>query len=190
MNMSGASDGAAGSGLEERLRPLLLVMLARLRRDRDTPLRDGIDSAAIIQEALRTCSAVPLAVPGCPMPDLQLSEAILDGVIERALRDEQRPGPERPVSSDGRLDRAVAKGADLATWLGHLHAALRATHPTAVEMVVLRVEGCEDREIAQRLGLGLRLVRRVIRDLRRAWEQSVREGSTDAGVSDLALRGR
>jgi hypothetical protein len=156
---SQAGDGRARGDLEETLRPLLQEMLARLRRYRDTPLQDGIDSAGIVQAALRLFSAGPSAAGPGHFPDLKSVQFVLDGLVARAL-------------GAGPLDRAGSNGAGLAGWLEHLHATLRAVHPAAVEMVGLRVEGCQDREIAERLGLGLRLLKRILRDLRAAWDQA------------------
>jgi hypothetical protein len=135
-NVSGAGDRLAGRDLEEKVRPLLQEMLARLRRYRDTPLREGIDSAAIAQAALQTLSAGPLAGESSHFPDLEIVQAILDGLIGHALRDEQHPELERHVPAAGWLDQAESNGAGLATWLEHLHAALRATHSAAVEVEV------------------------------------------------------
>jgi hypothetical protein len=173
-NASQAGDRRARRELEEKLQPLLQEMLARLRRYRDMPLQDGIDGAGIVQAALRSLSAGPSAAESSHLPDLGVVKVILDGLIERALGDEGHSQEgERSVPAAGRLDGAGGNGAGLAVWLEHLHAALRGAHPAAVEIVGLRVEGCQDREIAQRLGLGLRLVRRIIRDLRPAWEQAL-----------------
>lgn len=158
--------------LAEQLRPLLKEMLACLRRHRDTPLQEGIDSAGIVQAAMRTVSAGPRASGSSHLADLEIDPAILDGLIAGALRDEHDLAESQPpVPSGGRLDRSAGNGAGLAVWLEQLHAELHATHPAAIEIVGFRVEGCQDREIAQRLGLGLRLVRRIIHDLRQARQQ-------------------
>lgn len=170
-NVSHTASERAGRIAEEQPQALLRAMLACLRRHRDTPLQDGIDRAGIVQAALRTVSASPCAPGSSHLADLESDLVLLDGLIAGSLRDEQSP-PE-PQPSAGRPDRPA--GNDLAAWLEQLHAALHATHPAAVEVVALRVEGCQDREIAQRLGLGLRLVRRLIQDLRQARQQAVQK---------------
>lgn len=158
---------AAGAA-EEQLRPLLQEMLAGLRRHRDTPLQEGIDSAGIVREALRASLPGTSTQGSSCLADLKVDQSALDGLIAEALRDEAAVGS---VRSRGRLDRPAGNGAGLAGWLEQLHTVLHATHPTAVEIVALRIEDCPDREIAQRLGLGLRLVQRIIQDLRQARQQ-------------------
>jgi hypothetical protein len=53
----------------------------------------------------------------------------------------------------------------LATWLDALYETARHTHPRAIDVLALRVEGWDDREIARKLGLGLRLTVRIRIDL-------------------------
>jgi NAD-dependent dihydropyrimidine dehydrogenase PreA subunit len=50
-------------------------------------------------------------------------------------------------------------------WLDHLYAVARSVDLRAIEIVGLRLEGCADREIAERLGTGMRLVRRIADDV-------------------------
>jgi hypothetical protein len=63
----------------------------------------------------------------------------------------------------------------LANWLQHVNLVFQAIHPAAIDILGLRLEGHEDREIAERVGLGLRLVRRILQDMRLAWEPQTRE---------------
>jgi ferredoxin len=53
----------------------------------------------------------------------------------------------------------------LADWLERFHAECRAVDPRALEIVALRLEGRDLREIAERLGIGPRLVERILADL-------------------------
>lgn len=51
-------------------------------------------------------------------------------------------------------------------WLDGFFAAARAVDARALEIVELRLRGFDERDIAERLETGLRLVRRIIEDLR------------------------
>lgn len=52
-----------------------------------------------------------------------------------------------------------------ADWLERLHASLSAADSRAAEILALRLAGWTDREIAERLGAGPRLVRRILGDV-------------------------
>ena len=58
-----------------------------------------------------------------------------------------------------------AGAASVESWLDRFYAAARVVDPQAIEIVGLRLEGFDDREIADRLSLGPRLVRRILRDI-------------------------
>jgi hypothetical protein len=157
--------------LEERLTMLLQDLLARIRRARETPLEFGLDSAAIARAAWRV---VLSGLPDAPSLDGQAVTAGLDRLVQEAIQDEYAvPG----VDSGRVQDDAIAcidAGDALAAWLEQLLRVQRAVHPRALEILALRLEGCQDREIALRLGFGLRLVRRILGDLRAAREASTR----------------
>jgi len=53
----------------------------------------------------------------------------------------------------------------LADWTARGHARLKAAHPRAASILLLRLDGHDDREIARRLDLAPRLVARIRRDL-------------------------
>ena len=58
-----------------------------------------------------------------------------------------------------------AGAATLEGWLERFYLAARTVDPQAVEIVGRRFEGFDDREIAGKLGLGPRLVRRILKEI-------------------------
>jgi hypothetical protein len=59
--------------------------------------------------------------------------------------------------------------ARLAAWLDRTCAVMCGIDPLALEIVEWRLAGADCREMAERLGLGLRFVQRIVADLRAAW---------------------
>lgn len=52
-----------------------------------------------------------------------------------------------------------------ADWLDRFYRAARTIDPHVFEIVALRLRGLDERDIARRLGTGMRLVRRILADL-------------------------
>lgn len=129
--------------LREEWLPLLQRLLACLRHARETPLQFEVDCEGIVAAALIDAPADPR----CATPMMnQLVGDILD------------------VRSDRAAD------ASLATWLDRLYRDMRAVHPAAIDILALRVEGYVPRDIAERLGLGLRQVHHMTREMRARWQ--------------------
>lgn len=138
----------------EECRTLLQRMLACLRRSRETPLQFEIDAAGIVAAAL---ADAPASLAG----DESGATTGLNGLIEDLLGAEHR-------ASSGR--ETASKPASLAAWLTRLYRSLRAVHPAAIDIVALRLDGYDDRAIAERLRLGPRLVRHITSQMRADWE--------------------
>jgi hypothetical protein len=185
-------DGQLGSAvpvrssrdLEATVRPLLHGMLRGLDRFRQTPLNLEIDCIGIVS------SSIQMFAPGSPLRDAGVLEGghglipALNAIFVGALRDDLPPEETRsspvsypPAASEdehhfdtGQSDRH--DGVDvipLAQWLEQAYRTMRAVDTRAIEIVRLRVEGYTHREIAQRLDLGLRMVLRMMADVRQAW---------------------
>jgi hypothetical protein len=154
-------------------------------------LQFGIDSEAMVAAALRECKTSD------EQPDRTrdgpFATTVLDQLVARFLepRGDDRDGeagcnPGTGGAEFGMDQGAVATGSGLAAqaarhplavWLERLHAVMSAVQPRAVEIVALRVEGFRDRDIAERLGLGRRLVRRIVEDAGTNWEHEMRNGA-------------
>ncbi len=175
--------------LEEKLQPLLREILSRARRARETPLQFGLDSAEIVDAAVNDCLAGSADVELSQLQDWEMVEGLFDMLIERALRDEgAHDGTEHrsPLAQQPRLgDSKVSEDADelpeedtqhpLVGWLKRSRALMQRVHPAAIQIVELRVNGYQNREIADQLGLGLRLVKRIVDDLRTSWNRATEE---------------
>ena len=64
-----------------------------------------------------------------------------------------------------RIDGAAIVGRELAARLERLYVRAREVDPHALEILRLQADGFSDRDVADRLGLGLRLVRRIVADV-------------------------
>ncbi len=171
----------------EKFLPLLQAVLARVRRARDTPLQFGIDSEEIVSAALREFHD---GLAGAQLVRWQDWLSVKKGfhqLVTRSLQAERAepeaaeplPAASQSPPENGAVKVATADDLDsfeknaahpLADWLDQFHTVMSEIQPRAIEIVTLRVEGFQDRDIAERLGLGLRLVRRIVRDLRASWE--------------------
>ena len=155
------------STLEEELRPLLNVLLAHVRRARETPLQFGIDSEEIVGVTLKTLGT-----------DLIINRwggwwivtMALDKLIDRSLHEERMDC--LALQHSQHIQSVTGPGIDdsntshpLAKWLDCIYTAMTIVQPRAIEILALRLEGFDDRDIAQRLGMGLRLVKRIIEDM-------------------------
>ena len=150
------------------LLPLLRKILAFLRRVGETPLQSRIDAVGIARAVLGDC---PSRLSG-------EVNGVLDDLVLRSLR---RP-PSVPVEDPGAREAPAPADVEaeeravqsLAAWLDRFYVDLRTIDPRTFEILGLRLDGCTSREIAERLGLGLRLVKRILRDIGSALSEGAR----------------
>ena len=136
--------------------PLLQRLLACLRCSRETPLQFEIDSAGIAASALAEV----------PAGDALHAEPALNALIDEFLSDDAKA----PARSGHPQSRSLAE------WLDRLYQVMRSVHPSAVDIIALRVAGFDARDIAERLGLGLRQVRSMTREMRASWAGGMEGG--------------
>lgn len=194
--VNGARQGDMRAELyrEEKIQPLLREMLSRARRARETPLQFGLDSAEIVDAAVNDFLACSADVELSQLQDWEMVEAVFDMLISRALRDDgahhgtehRSPLTQRPRFGDSTVNEEAKAHADeppeeedtqhpLVGWLKRSRALMQRVHPAGIQIVELRVDGYQNREIAERLGLGLRLVNRIVDDMRTSWERATEE---------------
>ena len=146
---------------EDLARTLLTEMLSRVRHSGDTPLDFGIDAPGIAAAALERCAAPP-AAHWAALEDQSALVASVDRLAREAL---EYPDVARvPGAREGPPEHW-----GLCSWLERVHRRMAAVHPLAPDILGWRVEGEGSREIADRLGLGLRLTERITADMRAAW---------------------
>lgn len=148
------------------LLPLLRKILAFLRRVGETPLQSRIDAVGIARAVLGDC---PSRLSG-------EVNGVLDDIVLRSLRRPPSVPVEDPGDREATADVEVEERAvqSLAAWLDRFYVDLRTIDPRTFEIVGLRLDGCTSREIAERLGLGLRLVKRILRDIGSALGEGAR----------------
>ncbi|MBI2481136.1 MAG: hypothetical protein HYV60_21620 [Planctomycetia bacterium] len=175
-------NGHAGFAWVEQLKPLLLEMLAGVRRHRETTLLAGFDSGGIATAALHSVSIV---VPQTALRHLRDMDAVKTSfrmVLKHTLQDQPEHAHENRCTRHAeRGTVASATVSDpqdeqvvrwLAVWLEIFCGVMNGVHPKAIEVVMLRVEGCDNRQVARRLGLPLRLVKRIVHDIRQACDRA------------------
>lgn len=148
------------------LLPLLRKILAFLRRVGETPLQSRIDAVGIARAVLGDC---PSRLSG-------EVNGVLDDLVLRSLRRPPSVPVEDPEVREAPADVEAEEKAvqALAAWLDRFYVDLRTIDPRTFEIVGLRLDGCTSREIAERLGLGLRLVKRILRDIGSALGEGAR----------------
>ncbi len=148
------------------LLPLLRKILAFLRRVGETPLQSRIDAVGIARAVLGDC---PSRLSG-------EVNGVLDDIVLRSLRRPPSVPVEDPEVREAPADVEAEEKAvqSLAAWLDRFYVDLRTIDPRTFEIVGLRLDGCTSREIAERLGLGLRLVKRILRDIGSALGEGAR----------------
>lgn len=154
---------------EGSLRRLLEELLAQTQRAGDTPLRFGLDTDEIVRTALATQLGATSSGLSDALNDPPAVVNALDSLVAAALGGEQASSAPR-----NQPDPASLQGA-LTAWLGWLRAVAQSVHPDAIEILARRLEGCDDCDIALRLGLGPRLVGRLVAELREQWAARERE---------------
>jgi|GEM_PF-1988086 len=188
------SPSAGDSGLETAhcgdryrdLKPLIQEMLSGVRRHRETTLLAGFDARGLVSAALDGVAAWIPQRALAALPDLESVETACYSVVETAVRsDEDGEDGDDRASRDGSRETAdrgpalalnplVPRTPDaipprvadwLAIWLEEFSIAMNELHPRAIEVVMLRVEACDERRIAEKLELPLRLVLRVLHDI-------------------------
>jgi hypothetical protein len=149
---------------------LLQRMLSLVRRSRETPLQFEIDSERIAAVALDEFGASSL------FEDTRLTRnlGILNGLIHQIPGGEGEPlkSDLRNTSSRSQCDQGRVGMHSVAAWLEHLYGVAREIHPQAIDMLALRLQGFDARDIAQHLDLGRRLVQRVLSDMQAGWAQA------------------
>jgi hypothetical protein len=156
-------------------------MLAPIRRSRDTLLQFEIDSRGIVATALENFMQEGNASNRIQWPDGNTLVTALDSLIESALLPEEpdhsietfSPGAPPPtMQSRDRLSAEAGPPPDqsvslrLAAWLDSFFTLMRDVDHRALEILSLRLEGFKDRDIAEKLGTGLRLVKQITQDIR------------------------
>jgi hypothetical protein len=144
---------------EEALQPLLLAILTRLRRFRDTPLRFGINSQEIASAAWNEFIISLPEKYRNEWQDQNNVDFLLTTQVLHLL------SPESPPDSK-------ITNQSLADWITHLYRVLRESDDRAVEIMELRVDGLQARDIAEQLNLGLRLVKRILHQMDFNWNHA------------------
>ena len=160
-----------------QLQPLLLEILGMLRRAATTPLQFGIDLHGIASTVLQG-----LSVPAEDRANIEMIAATLDTILRRSLENQNQHltanvGPAvtatgvaediPPSVSTNHNGPPPDRSNPLSDWLERLEAAVCQTHPSAIDIVALRMEGFPDRDIATRLRMGVRLEQRIVSDINR-----------------------
>lgn len=133
----------SATALSDEWLPLLQRLLACLRHSRETPLQFEVDCEGIVAAALTDTPADPCRA--APM-------------VNQLVGDILGAWSDCPV------------GTSLVAWLDRLYRAIRGVHPVAIDILALRVEGYVARDIAERLGLGLRQVHSMMHEMRARWQ--------------------
>lgn len=172
-----ASAGGDAAIAARIVRPLLQQLIGELHRVRGTSLLFQVDSPSIVTATWNAQWPLLDEDERRIVSDGQRLCQTLDELLLQACRDEcdeQRAGVSEPPNEDGRLTMATGKLQDmhhplaaLARWFDELSEALHAASDASVAALALRLEGYDVRDVALRLGLGVRLVLGLLAEVRR-----------------------
>lgn len=179
-------EASAQQALIEQLQPLLQELIARLRPYREAFMLEGVDCSSLAQTGLQAFLGKVPKKDQSLLQDWHNVEPILTLLVQRTLQKEgensEAAGPAERGHGGESLNGAAGKeqtgektSQALASWLERFQTILRSVHPKAIDMVDLRLDGHSNRDLAQRLGMGLRLVQRVFADMRQTWEKVTRK---------------
>ena len=179
-----AGDARAWFDVEEMVLPAVQEILGHIRRTLDARLQSGIDGVGIADVASRRLLAgVSRNDSGC-RSDSDTVTTILDTVVgvflsERSDRDTEIRWADaagifrKDDNVEASLDSTGANAMhSLAVWIKWLYSGMRGVHPKAIEILSLRAQGYEVREIAQRLDMGRWLIKRIINDIRTSLDKT------------------
>jgi hypothetical protein len=167
---------------EQILLRLLSPILHRASSAINAPLQIELRDADIVASAIR---AEDVRRVLADFADPSAVCRILDGMLENLVdvdrsQAPQFVGPETTLSNQSEGPETSPRVEELtdrlAAWLLRLRTMLATVHPKAMEIVCLRLEGYRSRDIAERLDLGLRLSKRISRDMVAALRAAPAEG--------------
>lgn len=181
---SSRRDALMSTEAGNRVLPLLRALLSCLRRSLETPLQFEIDSEGIVGFVLKDFPDVIQGNGASRLGEWEWAkvEPGLNALVERLLGETGEwvapaPLPDiRPPSFNdanpalSESTHTIAGGRHpLARWLERFYQAMRQVHPRAIDIAGLRLEGFQERDIAGRLGFGLRLVRSILNGMQANW---------------------
>lgn len=149
---------------------MLKALFNRVASSRQTPLQFEIDVAAIVAATMRDEEVGAASLEDVEGLDDLFTSVLGGSGMQRTDGDK----PNQPTAdASGELSEDLARW--LATWLERCCAIVNDTHPQAMDVVGLRIEGYSDREIAAQLGMGMRLAARIVRDVLAACQADAEE---------------
>lgn len=154
-----------------KIEALLLDMLAPMRDNPDTLLHFEIDSQAIAGSSWENFVTSLSAKEARQWKSWPLIESALSNLVQQALipnvDSTDHDAPTRPAQ----LPANDPTSASPALWLERLIAIMRGIDQRTLEILALRTEGFDDRDISQQLDTGLRCIKRITREMQFAWNQ-------------------
>jgi hypothetical protein len=149
----------------------------------DLPLSDcPPDTHQIVQDAVMRMTGQCRIKDGQDTSNWPTIQRVLDKLTEEAMADEV---PDAgwwatgisPWDDESTIVLSFGNEhlPELANWLDRFHDTMNRVSPHAIPIWKLRLDGYADREIADRLGLGPRLVRQVRLDVRQAQARKQQE---------------
>lgn len=149
-------------------RLLLREALDVLVRAGETPLAARINGAGIADAAGRALHSKQPSTWAALQKNPRIFTRELDACLGEALEG-PCPGEEPPASWTGSPPYSPEVSAALGPWLEQRCVLLRSVDSNALKILDLRLQGSDDSEISETLGLGPRLVRSILRDLSAAF---------------------
>lgn len=174
-------NAASQRSADAALVALLQDVLGCLRRRRDTPLQEDDDEGlpmnpatfqALVARHFSQAGPRQFGAAGLPtaldrLVDQSLEENASDLAGESFWTSHAAAEDYTPAATEN----GAAIEPALHAWIESLWNVLREVHPRAIEILALRRNGFDERDVSERLTLPLRLVGQIVNDVRIAWQR-------------------
>jgi len=153
----------------EKIEALLLELLEPIRHSDDTLLYFEIDSRAIAEPVWENFVASLSREEVRRWENWEVIRNALSALVRQTL--DRHSGSTAIPGMDGGFQRPndEATMQSLGAWFKRLVDMMQGIDQRTLQILALRIEGFDDRDISEQLGTGLRCVQRIAREMQLAW---------------------
>jgi len=146
-------------------------MLEPMRDNDDTLLHFEIDSQAIAKSVWGNFITSLSASEAQHLRDWPSIESALSDLVQQALNGHSSSPATADNTGETQLSTIDKNTSSPALWLERLISMMRAINYRTLEILALRIEGFDDRDIAEQLETGLRCIKRITKEMQLAWNE-------------------
>jgi ATP/maltotriose-dependent transcriptional regulator MalT len=153
----------------EKIEALLLELLEPIRHSDDTLLHFEIDSRAIAEPVWKNFVASLSREEIRQWENWELIRNALSNLVRQTL-DRHSGGTAIPgIDEEFHPPSDETTMPSLGAWFKRLVDLMQGIDQRTLQILALRIEGFNDRDISEQLGTGLRCIQRIAREMQLAW---------------------